>query len=77
MLFAVVIVGSLWFFQMLFLDAYYQNVKIKELLNHGEILSSKDVNGDDYRAEKNRCAEAGISVFIVKNNFADEDVPPD
>lgn len=77
MLFAVVIVGSLWFFQMLFLDAYYQNVKIKELLNHGEILSSEDVNGDDYRTEKNRCAEAGISVFIVKNNFADEDVPPD
>lgn len=77
MLFAVVIVGSLWFFQMLFLDGYYQNVKIKELRNHGEILSSKDVNGDDYRAEKNRCAEAGISVFVVKNNFVDEDVPSD
>ncbi len=67
MLFAVVIVGSLCFFQMLFLDGYYQNVKIRELRNHGEILISNDLDGDAFKTEKNRCSEAGISVFVIVN----------
>lgn len=78
MLFAVVIIGSLWLFQMLFLDSYYQRVKIGEMCDHGEFLSSKDVNGDEFKAEKNRCAEAGISVFIVKNQIIiDTGIPAD
>lgn len=68
MLFAAVIIGSLWLCQLLFFDVYYQNVKNKELCSHGDIFRSHDVNDEIFKVEKIRCNESGIAVFGVDPN---------
>ena len=41
LLFTAIIIGSLWFFQIFFLENYYQSEKMKSLNNFGNTLCSE------------------------------------
>lgn len=66
LLFAAIIIGSLWLFQMLFLEGYYQSLKLKEIKNQGEILKTIDVekDGERFRSEVKACNDISIEVFV-------------
>ena len=71
MLFAAIIIGSLWLFQMLFLDGYYQTAKLREMAKSGNVLRQTEYTDPEFMAEAQKCAESGITVYVVRG---DDDV---
>ena len=64
-LFTTIIICSIWLFQVLFIEMYYQNVKIKEMSKHGVKLTSNSIGSETFNDEERNCMEAGIYVYKV------------
>ncbi len=65
LLFTAIVIGSIWIFQMLFIEGYYQNVKMNEMKTHGKTLRTLDGDSDAFANETFACNEIGLKVFIV------------
>ena len=76
LLFTAIIIGSLWFFQIFFLENYYQDQKIKSLKSFGRKLCSEEIRSSEFTADAAQCNESGIRVFIA-SGFSIRDISRD
>ncbi len=79
LLFTAIIIASLWFFQIFFLENYYQEERLKSLNDFGNELCSEDITSAEFSSLLSRCTESGIRVFIasgfgIRDVSRDEDV---
>lgn len=65
LLFTAIIIGSLWFFQIFFLENYYQSEKMKSLNNFGNMLCSEPRTSAEFDSSVAQCTESGIRVFVA------------
>lgn len=65
LLFTAIIIGSLWFFQIFFLENYYQSEKMKSLNNFGNTLCSEPRTSAEFDSSVAQCTESGIRVFVA------------
>lgn len=70
LLFNVIIICSVWIFQVFFLDSYYQNERIKTMTSYGRQLCATRTDSTEFNAKATQCNSSGIRVFIVRSNFA-------
>lgn len=70
LLFTAIIIGSLWIFQVFFLDNYYQNERIKTMTSYGRQLCVTKTDSTEFNAKATKCNSSGIRVFIVRSDFA-------
>ena len=74
LLFTAIIIGSLWFFQIFFLENYYQSEKLKSLNNFGNILCNEPKTSAEFDSSVAQCTESGIRVFVAtKISFGEAD----
>ena len=76
LLFTAIIIGSLWFFQIFFLENYYQDQKIKSLESFGRKLCSEEIKSSEFTSNVAQCSESGIRVFIA-SGFSIRDISRD
>ncbi|MEI3509036.1 MAG: hypothetical protein V8R01_08160 [Bacilli bacterium] len=66
-IFSVLILGFLWFFQIVFLDSYYEHYKTKELNNAAEELK-KDYEKNNLDLLESIAMKNGICIEIYNEN---------
>ena len=66
-IFSVLILGFLWFFQIVFLDSYYEHYKTKELNNAAEELK-KDYEKNNLDSLESIAMKNGICIEIYNEN---------
>ncbi|MBR1866968.1 MAG: HAMP domain-containing histidine kinase [Clostridia bacterium] len=65
LIFTLIIIGVQWFFQMVFLDGYYQRVKISSMRQYASTLKFLVSSPSDFELTVQECRETGVSIFIV------------
>ena len=66
LLFTVLVLGCVWGFQMLFVESYYQNMKLNEMYSYGRTLrAAENEYSDAYYEESVKCKEVGMNVYVV------------
>lgn len=76
LLFTAIIIASLWFFQIFFLENYYQDEKLKSLESFGNKLCSVEIKSSEFTSCAAQCNESGIRVFIA-SGFSIRDISRD
>ena len=66
LLFTVLVLGCVWGFLMLFVESYYQNMKLNEMYSYGRTLrAAENEYSDAYYEESVKCKEVGMNVYVV------------
>ena len=68
LLFASIIICSLWVFQMAFFEGFYQNQKFKTMINYSEQFKSTKVGDSKFTELENLCDDIGIDVFVISHD---------
>ena len=70
LIFSVVILGFLWIFQVLFLDQYYKQVKVKDIKTVASIIKRRQ-SYDNFGNIINRVAfDKGVCVEVIGEDFS-------
>lgn len=69
LLFSILILGFLWTFQVLFLDKYYEHVKIRDIKKIANIIKISE-NSDNFKSIVNNASfEHGVCVHVIDKQF--------
>ncbi|MEG0137998.1 MAG: HAMP domain-containing sensor histidine kinase [Bacilli bacterium] len=67
-IFSIVILAFLWFFQIIFLDKFYERTKVKELNNTMNLITESYNTNTLFSNVDNYAQEKGICIQVVINN---------
>ena len=67
LLFATIIISSLWVFQMAFFEGFYQDQKFKTMKRYCEDFKDVEVGDSKFLELESLCDDVGIDVFIVSH----------
>ena len=65
LLFATIIICSLWVFQMAFFEGFYQSKKFETMKKFSEEFKSLQVGNEEFVELESDCDDVGIDVFVV------------
>ncbi len=68
LIFTLIIIGAQWFFQIIFLDGYYQRVKVASMRQYASTLNFLTSSPTDFELTAQECRETGVSVFLVSSS---------
>ena len=66
-IFTLVIICTVWLFQVFFWETYYQKIKVESLKEYGEELTDSVDSPSSFELLVSKCKETGTEVYLVKD----------